>query len=269
MDDDEILTLLLAAGVLNERESVIRQRLLYQEKVDILATVQQHGAGAITTLTKGDQVIYDRDTETIAGPDEDFLDWAIFRSPPGSGAEDLRYDGPETIQLLAMDHSYPGRAVIGSYSPFKDMAAYETNGECRDESFLRAQEFFAVMAVATPLSVLEQHGRITTEFIDPPHVPGRHDGRQGTWLPRQMPNFEEVRLRCMGRSSMPWPRNGGDFLRFLLLIKRIMASKLSDTDKKNLVHRAMTFIGEDGHSFDRFGEGGADTLLRQLHRLPS
>ena len=130
-------------------------------------TVQQHGAGAIATLTKGGQVIYDRDAEATAGPDQDFLDWAIFRSPPGTRADGLIYDGPETIQLLVMDHSYPGRAVIGSYSPFKDLAAYETKGECRDESFLRAQEFFAVLAIATPLSVLEQHGRITTDFTLP------------------------------------------------------------------------------------------------------
>lgn len=268
MDDNQIIALLLAADILDERETVIRQRLLYQEKADIVAAVQQHGAGAIATLTKGDRVIYDRDTETIAGPDEDFLEWAIFRSPPGSGAEDLIYDGPESIQLLAMDHSYPGRAVIGSYSPFKDLAAYETNGECRDESFPRAQEFFAVLAISTPLSVLEQHGRITTEFTDLPRIPGLQDGRQGTWLPRAMPNFEELRLRCMGRSSIPWPRNGGDYLRFFLLVKRIMACALSDTDKANLIHRSASFMGEDGHSFDLFIDvnGGVDALLRKLLR---
>lgn len=268
MDDNQIIDLLLAAEILDERESVIRQRLLYQEKVDILATVHQHGAGAITTLTKGDQVIYDRDTETIAGPDEDFLDWAIFRSPPGSSAEDLRYDGPETIQLLAMDHSYPSRAVIGSYSPFKDMAAYETNGECRDESFLRVQEFFAVMAIATPLPVLEQHGRVTTEFIEPPYIPGLEDGRQGSWLPRTMPDFTACYTRCMGANALTPSREGGDYLRFLLLLRRIMACALSDTDKANLICRSASFMGEDGHAFDLFidSNGGVDALLRKLHR---
>ncbi|HCL3594396.1 TPA: hypothetical protein N2A81_006006 [Pseudomonas aeruginosa] len=266
MNDEQLTALLLAVEALDERESVIRQRLLYQEKVDILVVVQQHGAGAIATLTKGGRVIYDREAGTTAGPDQDFLDWAIFRSPPVTRADGLIYDGPETIQLLVMDHSYPGRAVIGSYSPFKDLAAHETKGECRDESFLRAQEFFAVLAIATPLSVLEQHGRVTTEFTYPPLVPGLKDGRQGTWLPRTMPNFEELRLRCMGRGATPWPRNGGDYLRFLLLAKRIMACPLSDTDKINLIHRSASFLGEEGHSFGRFIDfhGGPDALLRQL-----
>lgn len=115
MNDEQLTALLLAVEALDERESVIRQRLLYQEKVDILVVVQQHGAGAIATLTKGGRVIYDREAGTTAGPDQDFLDWAIFRSPPGTRADGLIYDGPETIQLLVMDHSYPGRAVIGSY----------------------------------------------------------------------------------------------------------------------------------------------------------
>lgn len=272
MDDDQIIALLLAAEVLDERESVIRQRLLHQEKADILAAVQQHGAGAIASLTKGDQLIYDRDTETIAGPDEDFLDWAIFRSPPGASAEDLIYDGPETVLLLAMDHSYPGRSVIGSLSPFKDRAAYQApEGSLTTDQVIYGYRFSATMQLRNALHVLEQHGRL--ERVDRSALPiVTNQDWQGGWLAKThaiAPGLETPEGQ-MASEIGPIEVDGGDYLRFMLLVRRIMACALSDTDKANLVHRSASFQGEGGHSFDRFIDfhGGADALLRKLHRQP-
>ncbi len=276
MDDNQIIALLLAAEVLDERESVFRQRLLHQEKADILAAVQQRGAGAIASLSKGDQLIYDRDTETIAGPDEDFLDWAIFRSPAGASAEDLIYDGPETVLLLAMDHSYPGRAVIGSYSPFKDRAAYQTpEGSLTTDQVIYGYRFSATMQLRNALPVLEQHGRM--ERVDRPSLPAVADqGWQGGWLAKTHSlrslglDAKDIDEGQMASEIGPIEVDGGDYLRFMLLVRRIMACALSDTDKANLVHRSASFQGEGGHSFDRFIDfhGGIDALLRKLHRQP-
>jgi hypothetical protein len=270
MDDNQIIDLLLAAEVLDERESVIRQRLLHQEKVDILAAVQQHGAGAVAQLTKGDQVIYDRDAEAIAGPDEDFLDWAIFRSPPGASAEDLIYDGPETVFLLAMDHSYPGRAVIGSWSPFTDRAAYQTpEGSLANDQVVYGYRFSATMQLRNALHVLEQHGRL--ERVDRPSLPAVADQDwQGGWIAKTHAIAPELETPDgqMASEIGPIEVDGGDYLRFMLLVRRIMACALSDTDKANLIHRSASFQGEGGHSFDRFIDfhGGGDALLRKLHR---
>lgn len=268
MNDYQIIDLLLAAEVLDERESVIRQRLLHQEKADILAAVQQHGAGAIASLSKGDRVIYDRDTETIAGPDEEFLDWAIFRSPPGASAEDLVYDGPETVLLLAMDHSYPGRAVIGSYSPFKDRAAFQRpEGSLANDQVIYGYRFSATMQLRNALHVFEQHGRL--ERVDRSALPGVTDQDwQGGWLAKTHPIAPGMEMPDgrMASEIGPIEIDGGDYLRFMLLVRRIMACALSDTDKTNLIHRAATFQGEGGHSFDRYVEfhGGFDSLLRRL-----
>lgn len=276
MDDNQIINLLLAAEVLDERESVMRQRLLHHEKADILAAVQQHGAGAIASLTKGDQVIYDRDTEAIAGPDEDFLDWAIFRSPPGASVEDLIYDGPETVFLLAMDHSYSGRAVIGSWSPFKDRAAYQTpEGSLANDQVIYGYRFSATMQLRNALHVLEQHGRL--ERVERSSLPTLTDeGWQGVWTAKTHAfrsmgvDIDETQDGQMASEIGPIDVDGGDYLRFMLLVRRIMACALSDTDKANLIHRSASFQGEGGHSFDRFIDfhGGADALLRKLHRQP-
>ena len=60
---------------------------------------------------------------------------------------------------------------------------------------------------------------------------------QGTWVAKTCPDTAGQMASDIG----PIDADGGDYLRFLLLCRRIMACLLSDTDKANLVHRSANF----------------------------
>ncbi|HGQ7337099.1 TPA: hypothetical protein ACL1SD_005472 [Pseudomonas aeruginosa] len=171
---------------------------------------------------------------------------------------------PDHLLLVALDQTHLKRAVIDSWSPFIALAARQrARGVLGTDEVIYGYRFSATVQLRTPLHALQQHGRI--ERRERPLLPQiAEEPWQGTWVAKTRPDTAGQMASDIG----PIDADGGDYLRFLLLCRRIMACPLSDTDKANLVHRSANFYGAGGHAFGQFIEhhGGPDALLRKLNR---
>ncbi|MHA6128881.1 hypothetical protein ACX3YD_22300 [Pseudomonas fluorescens group sp. PF-1] len=240
-------------GIFDAREMDISHRLTFEDKKTILSTIKEHGRRALVNVTKGGEIFYDRDAGSVCGPDREFLDAVFLQGVAPDTASLMSYVGPSKIVLFhSKSHlDQKGLVVVDSYSPFKDRALFQK--PLLDE-VINGYRFCATMQRRNSLYVLSQHGRIERRHNDKLPAIAR-ESWQGIWTATTdlwegfgMEAKVEA-TRTMASSIGQIPIDGGDYLRYLLIIKRIEACKAPVPVRSNLYLMAQEIQGIAGHHF--------------------
>ncbi|WP_039967929.1 hypothetical protein [Pseudomonas chlororaphis] len=231
-------------------------RLTVEDKRQIEAAIKKHGAHALENVTKGGAMLYLRFPLRFAGEDEEYLR-SIF-APETLKPEP--WDGPEKIVVTTFDSGEVGaggraRLVVESYSPFEDrFARLPYKSMLPPGDTVVGYQFVATMQCRNSLSVLEQHGRI--ESFPPAILPKIiKEPWQGIWTPRTKSwrdlgiNIDEIPKGDMASEIGYIPSDGGDYLRFLLVVKTIGAMDIDFREKLKLLEDVPYMYGQNGTSF--------------------
>jgi hypothetical protein len=241
-----------AAGVFDCAESDVSNRLLYEDKVAILSAVEKHGRHALANITKGDSTFYSRETKSVSGPDADFLREVFLGQDPIDAGKLLRYTGPDKILLFPSEKAFQERGVmvIDSYSPFKDRAAYQPPYK---DDVVTGHQFCATAQQRIPARILRMHGRI--ECCAASKLPRLIKNQwEGIWIPRTKFSDMFSRGSTMASDIGQIPVDGGDYLRYLLLLGAINGSKAPIKERSRLLLYVESIFGIDGHSFGAFSQ---------------
>lgn len=274
MEGVDLVDRLLDLGVMDGRESETRLWLSHDDKAALFDAVENHGRFALENVTKGGITLYSRELRQAVGHDAEFLEHLFLAPEPASRTSGMRYTGPLKILLVWADHKFPDSPVpaIDSFTPFVDRAKYLSQG-CRAtrDSVVYGSQFIATMQMRTPLRVLEQHGRI--ERCDSAKLPKLiREPWEGIWSIRSR-SFREIGIDIdepFGRMASeigPIDADGGDLLRFMLLVKRIARSETDMCEKVWLMESCTGLMGIGGHDFASFMKhwgGPAAVLARNL-----
>lgn len=263
---------LIELGVIDGRESEVRLWLSYDDKVAILDAIKKSGKEAIGDISKGGVTLYSSALRQAVGHDAIFLERAFLSTALPPRSDLLKYVGPVKILLVWSDHSFPDGNVpaIDSYSPFADRAKYQSPVITKKDPVIYGSRFVATMQFRTPLKVLEQHGRI--ERCNTHELPRIvQDNWQGIWTVKATSLREfgidiDFSVGEMASEIGPVPNDGGDFLRCMILLKRIARCNSTIVEKSELMSFAATLYGFDGHSFGAYIEkwGGPRAVLGRL-----
>ncbi|WP_440466912.1 hypothetical protein ACKI1H_27180 [Pseudomonas sp. YH-1] len=270
----DLVDRLIELQVVDGRETEIRLWLTHDDKVAIFDAVEKYGARALENVTKGGVTLYSREVQQAVGHDAKFLEAVFLSEEAPSKANAIRYIGPDRILLAWADQKYPDSPIpaIDSYSPFADRAKYQTPGMSIGASrVIYGNEFVATMQLRTPLKVLEQHGRI--ERCEAADLPRIIKARwEGIWGPKTSSfrslgiDIDDFPQGSMASEIGQIDADGGDLLRFLILVKRIAQCDTDRIEKADLMLAASSLCGTGGHSFDAFMSkwGGPGTVLDRL-----
>jgi hypothetical protein len=239
-------------------------RLTADDKKQIEAAIRKHGSGALQNVTKGGAMLYLRSAMRFAGPDEVYLRHLFAPET----LKEMPWDGPERICLNIRDSKKVGPSghpiqLVESYSPFVERyyrLPYENMNPASD--LIVGHQFMAMVWRKNKLQVLQQHGRI--ECLPREMLPVFvEEGWQGGWHPITKSSIEPGEWQQMSSDIGSIPRNGGDYLRFLLMAKVIGATKCSYREKLSLLEGMRIMCGQDGHFFAEFIEkvGGMSGLI--------
>lgn len=270
----DLVDRLMELQIVDERETEVKRWLTYDDKVAILDAVEKHGRGSLGNVTKGGIAFYSRDLGQTVGHDSDFLE-KVFLSPKTHPRSILmKYTGPAKILLIWADHSFPNSAIpaIDSYSPFKDRAKHLSPDTAEAKrSVIYGSSFTATIQFRTPLRILEQHGRI--EHCNHAKLPALiKEAWEGIWTP-ETKSFRDLGIDIndfspgtMASEIGPIDSDGGDLLRFLILIRRIARSDTDLREKLELMKAASCLYGSGGHAFEEFMRrwGGPAVVLSRL-----
>lgn len=153
--------------------------------------------------------------------------------------------------------------LVESYSPFLDRYNELPYKPMKLETpDLYGYIFCAVIYPETDLFSLLQHGRIE---VIPESMLGFKDCK-GCWYPLDMQPEEFISIAITDSYIGDIPLDGGDFLRFLILVKSIGASKFTFRDKLGMLDGMKTMYGQDGHAFSEFIKmiGGYNSLINSM-----
>lgn len=260
MEGLDLVDRLLELSVLDGRETEVSRWLTYDDKSSILDAVKQHGQLALENVTKGGVTLYSRNLRQAVGHDAEFLSEIFLSAEPPSRQKSLRYTGPTKILLLWSDHRHAASntPAIDSYSPFADRAKYLKPAlKLATGRAIYGFRFIATMQMRTPLHVLEQHQRI--ERCNEGHPPKLIRGQsEGIWGPETASyrslglDIDEPPMGEMASEIGPVPADGGDLLRFLILVKRIASCSTDLNEKAELMEASAILCGADGHDFGSF-----------------
>ncbi len=148
--------------------------------------------------------------------------------------------------------------IVNSFSPFEYLANKQKRDKDLDNDIngdvLRGYRFTATMQVRTPLKILTQHGRIECKVAHKLPKITKEDW-QGIWVPEakkwkdigiDMPEMPEG---TMASQIGQIPRDGGDYLRFLIYVNNIKESKASREEKYQYIQLGRHMYGQDGMPF--------------------
>lgn len=240
-------------GIFDRQEFDVSHRLTFEDKQTILTTIREHGRRALMNITKGGVVFYDRDAATVSGPDREFLNAVFLQGVPPDTPSLMTYTGPSKIVLFYSESHLKQKdlVVVDSYSPFKDRALFQK--PLRDE-VITGHRFSATMQRRNSLHVLSQHGRIERHAREKLPAVVREPW-QGVWVATTDlwecfgMEAEVEATRTIASPLGQIPIDGGDYLRYLLLIKRIEACKAPVPVRANLYLMAQEIQGIAGHHF--------------------
>lgn len=200
-------------------------------------------------------MLYLRFPLRFAGEDEEYLR-SLF------APETLKpkpWDGSEKIVVTKLDSGVIGadgraRFVVESYSPFEDrFARLPYKSMLPPGDTVVGYQFVATMQCRNSLSVLEQHGRI--ESLPPEILPKIiKEPWQGIWTPRTKSwrdlgiDIDEMPSNMASEIGYI-PSDGGDYLRFLLVVKSIGAMDIDFREKLKLLEDIPYMHGKNGTSF--------------------
>jgi hypothetical protein len=260
MEGLDLVDRLLELSVLDGRETEVSRWLTYDDKSSILDAVNQHGQLALENVTKGGVTLYSRDLRQAVGHDAGFLSGIFLSADPPSRQKSLQYTGPAKVLLLWSDHRHAASniPVIDSYSPFADRAKYLSPAlKIATDRAIYGFEFVATIQMRMPLLALEQHGRI--ERCNEGRLPRLIKNQsEGIWIHKTAGfrsiglNIDEFPMGEMASEIGPIPADGGDLLRFLILVKRIASCSTDLHEKAELMEAATILCGAGGHDFGSF-----------------
>ena len=231
-------------------------RLTEDDKRQIEWSIAQNGYDSIQNITKGGVVLYLRKHQRFSGEDSAYLRYLF--SP--ESVDRLKWSGPERIIITSDSSEKIGPSghvihVVRSYSPFLDRLynlPYEPETDFRGITI--GFRFCATIQARNSLSVLEQHGRIECVAVDRlPKIIS--EPWQGIWVPFARLNY----MFPMGTTASDIgqiPGDGGDYLRFLLMIKSIGATPIAYREKLKMLDGIHLMWGSDGHSFSEYSSNG-------------
>lgn len=239
-----------SAGIFDCHESDVTHRLLYTDKVAILKAVKEHGKQALTEITKGDSKFYCRESGEVSGPDSEFLSDVFLSQAPAEDKAILRYTGPNKILIFISEKAFASRGVlvVDSYSPFEDRAAYQKPYK---DDVIAGYKFCATVQRRVPAHILRMHGRIERCTI--PRLPKIiKDRSQGIWTATTLGGSIFSGGGQMASEIGPIPANGGDYLRYLLLLGAINGAKIHIGERTKLLLYVDHIFGADGHCLGSF-----------------
>ncbi len=151
--------------------------------------------------------------------------------------------------------------IVQSFSPFEYLATRQKRDKELDNDIngdiLRGYRFTATMQVRTPLKVLTQHGRIECKAAHKLPKIAKEEW-QGLWVPEANSwkelgiNANEMPLGTMASQIGQIPRDGGDYLRFLIYVNNIKESKASQEEKYKYIQLGRHMYGQDGMPFAEY-----------------
>ena len=223
-------------------------RLTAEDKLSLEQAILVRGAKAIENVTKGGAVLYLRSPQRFSGDDEAYL-----RSLFAPGTETIvPWGGPDQIVVSQREPDHSGVIVVESYSPFEDRFlrlpyAKKLNGV----DAIVAYQFCATMQARNSLRVLQQHGRL--ESLPPSKLPkiARQEW-QGIWVPTTKHRRVFAQGGQMASEIGAIAQDGGDYLRFLLIVKAIGKMKIPIAEKRRLLSEVGRMRGQSGTDFSVF-----------------
>lgn len=257
MDGSDLVDRLLDLGVIDGVESEIRLWLTHEDKTAILDAVEKHGRYALENVTKDGTILYSRELRQTVGHDSEFLRQVFLTAEKPRRASALKYGGPSKILLVWADHKFPESQipVIDTYSPFADRARYLSAGlATASGDAVYGWQFVATMQMRTPLRVLEQHGRI--ERCDCSKLPQIiREQWEGIWSVKTRPwrefGIDIDEMKSTMASEIGYiDAEGGDLLKFLIMVKRIAKCDAGHSEKSELMASVANLYGSGGHSFE-------------------
>lgn len=223
-------------------------RLTAEDKLSLEQAILVRGAKAIENVTKGGAVLYLRSPQRFSGDDEAYL-----RSLFAPGTETIvPWGGPDQIVVSQREPDHSGVIMVESYSPFEDRflcLPYTKKLEGADG--IAAYQFCATMQARNSLRVLQQHGRL--ESLPPGKLPkiARHEW-QGIWVPTTKHRRVFAQGGQMASEIGPIAADGGDYLRFLLIVKTVGKLKVPISEKRRLLSEVERMRGQAGTDFSVF-----------------
>ncbi|ROQ53673.1 hypothetical protein [Pseudomonas putida] len=223
-------------------------RLTAEDKLSLEKAILVRGAKAIENVTKGGAVLYQRSPQRFSGEDEAYL-----RSLFAPGTEIIvPWGGPDHIVVSQREPDTNGVIVVESYSPFEDRflrLPYTKKLDGADG--IAAYQFCATMQARNSLRVLQQHGRL--ESLPHSKLPkiARHEW-QGIWVPTTRHRRVFAQGGQMASEIGPIAQDGGDYLRFLLIVKAIGKMKTSIAEKRRVLSEVERMRGQSGTHFSVF-----------------
>lgn len=225
-------------------------RLTVDDKQSLEMAILVNGAGAIANVTKGGAMLYLRSAMRFSGEDEIYLR-SLFAPDT---VPDLPWDGPDHIVVSQRSSSSAvvvGREIkiVETYSPFEERflrLPYAPMVQADDA--IIGYEFCATMQCRNTLRILQQHGRL--EALTPECLPKIFEEQwQGIWVPVTRLRKAFSKGATMASEIGQIPRDGGDYLRFLLTVKTIGAMDIDFRAKSKLLEEIPYMRGQDGTSF--------------------
>ena len=240
-------------------------RLTVEDKRQIEAAIERHGAQSLRNVTKGGAMLYLRFPMRFAGADEKYLR-SLFAPET---LEHGPWAGPEEIALNVSDTGKIGAdgkriQLVETFSPFVERYyRLPYRNMLPPSGDIVGYRFSAMPWRNNRLHVLRQHGRI--ECIPPGMLPVFiEEDWQGGWHPITKSQIEFKDWQQMSSDIGSIHVSGGDYLRFLLMAKTIGSTICSYREKLGLLEGMRIMCGSDGHFFDDFIEkvGGFRDLVR-------
>lgn len=161
--------------------------------------------------------------------------------------------------------------LVRSYSPFKNLA--ETDpipaylNQLGSNFKIKGYKFSATMQMRNSEAILKQHGRIERcKFGDLPSIANL--SWEGSWTVITQTwrdlgiDIDEIPVGTMSSDFGQIPADGGDYLRFLLFVKRINSYVMPYLEKKKWIRIGYNAIGEDGEPFGKFMDHFGKILTR-------
>lgn len=142
-----------------------------------------------------------------------------------------------------------------SYSPFESIFKSKLKGN--DSGLISGFVFYTYISIENDISVLSQHGRIEVCPYESLPKLTQHEW-QGTWFNIELnpkgvrDGLSEGKKITISSQIGQVPEDGGDFLRFVMMVKKIQSSGFSEEKKKNWLNVLYNTTGYDGVSFRRY-----------------
>ena len=164
----------------------------------------------------------------------------------------MPWGGPDHIVVSQREPDTNGVIVVESYSPFEDrFLCLPYTKKLNGADGIAAYQFCATMQARNSLRVLQQHGRL--EALPPNKLPkiARHEW-QGIWVPTTRHRRVFAQGGQMASEIGPIAQDGGDYLRFLLIVKAIGKMKIPIAEKRRLLSQVGRMRGQSGTDFSVF-----------------